>query len=62
MTGKTITIQLSEANATHLERFLQGIMPTHKFQPPNGGLEMDACNDLYNKLRQALDALDSKSN
>lgn len=60
MEDKLISIYLTEENAKHIEDFLQGFMPTHKFPPPSGSLQMKALNDLYKTLRAALDAADSK--
>ena len=60
MEDNTITIHISKENAIRLESFLQDIMPTHKFPFPNGGLQMKAANDLYTKLKEALDAEGSK--
>lgn len=49
-----IEIRLNEENARHLERFLQGFVSTHKFQPPYAGSEIKAFNELYSEIRKAL--------
>ena len=52
---KTIEIRLQDENARHLERFLQGLLQTYKFQPPYAGSEIKAFNELYAEIRRALD-------
>ena len=58
---KKITIQLTDESARRLEIFLQGFMPTHKFQAPYAGLEIKAFDELYKQLREALDFADVAS-
>jgi hypothetical protein len=51
---KAIEIRLNEESVRHLERFLQGFLPTHKFQPPYAGSEIKAFDELYAEIRKAL--------
>ena len=50
----SIELRLNEENARHLERFLQGFLSTHEFQPPYAGSEIKAFNELYSEIRKAL--------
>jgi hypothetical protein len=52
---KTIEIRLQDENARHIERFLQGFLATHKFQPPYAGSEIKAFDELYAEIRKGLD-------
>ena len=60
MEERNVTIELTEENAIRLEKFLQTILPTYKFQGLEAALYMKACDNLYKKLRIALDAIQSK--
>jgi hypothetical protein len=51
---KAFVIRLHEENARHLERFLQGFISTHRFEPPYAGSEIKAFNELYDEIRKAL--------
>jgi hypothetical protein len=50
----SIELRLNEGNARQLERFLQGFLSTHKFQPPYAGSEIKAFNELYSEIRKVL--------
>jgi|HubBroStandDraft_5_1064220.scaffolds.fasta_scaffold2013871_1 hypothetical protein len=56
MEGDTIIIEFSKETAQHLENFLQVFMPTYKFKGPMAGQQSKAFDELYNKLRKAIDA------
>jgi len=50
----SIELRLNEGDARQLERFLQGFLSTHKFEPPYAGSEFKAFNELYSEIRKAL--------